>query len=333
MSRKSTTRQDDPLKGGLLPEDKELFKAAWNIARKNHGRDLTFYLPGMIRYGAKTGCYPAISLTGNSCQLQCEHCRGKLLEPMLKTTDPVDLVQLARRLRQRGSHGILLTGGAGREGRLPWPEYYKAIGKIKRDTGLFLSAHTGFPDYNSCSLLHKAGLDQALIDVIGDHDTANKIYHLSGLDPILGSLNNIKRTGLELVPHIVAGLFYGKIKGEYRALDIIHEYRPNCLVFVVLTPLKGTPMARIAPPSPLEVVRLIAKARLLMPETPISLGCERPRDQRGVQIERLAMRAGITRMAVWSEEALEEARILGLAPRFQATCCSVPYKPLEYGTC
>jgi hypothetical protein len=39
----------------------------------------------------------------------------------------------------------------------------------------------------------------------------------------------------------------------------------------------------------------------------------------------LALHAGITRMAVWSEEVLEEALNFGLRPRFQATCCSVDF--------
>ena len=134
-----------------------------------------------------------------------------------------------------------------------------------------------------------------------------------------------RQSGLQLAPHIVVGLHYGRIKGEEEALQMVSRYDPAVLVFVVLTALKGTPMAGINPPSPLEVARLIAKARLLMPHVPISLGCERPRNKDGTELEKLALRAGITRMAVWSEEALEDASRLGLSPRFQPTCCSVPF--------
>jgi hypothetical protein len=31
-------------------------------------------------------------------------------------------------------------------------------------------------------------------------------------------------------------------------------------------------------------------------------------------------------MAVWSEEAIAEAKRLGLNPRFQPTCCSVEFR-------
>jgi uncharacterized radical SAM superfamily protein len=325
MSRKTIKTDTSAFQMSLSPEDRELFKAAWKKARANHGNTFTFYLPGMIRYGKIRGRYPAISLTGNRCDLKCEHCKGKLLEPMLKAEGPDHLIEMSRKLAGNGAHGILLTGGSDLQGRLPWERYAKAIEKIGRETDLFMSAHTGFPDRESCEILEQAGVKQALTDVMGGEQTATRVYHLAGLKQVFDSLEEIKKSRLEFVPHIVAGLWYGKINAEYEALKIISGYRPTALVIVVLTPLKGTPMEGVTPPSPLEIARLIATARLMMPKVPISLGCERPRDRQGWMMEKLAIRAGATRMAVWSEEAIHEAEDLGLTPRFQSTCCSLSF--------
>jgi uncharacterized radical SAM superfamily protein len=330
MSSKRKITENTKSPDILSAEDRELFEAAWLTARTNHGHGFTFYLPGMIRYGKDRGRYPAVSITGNWCELQCEHCRGKLLDTMLKAENPHQLIEISRRLESHGAHGILLTGGSDRQGKLPWERYGKAIEKIKQETDLFMSAHTGVPDYRTCRLLKQAGVTQALIDVMGDEQTATRIYHLKGLSQVTDTLEAIKQTGLELIPHIVAGLLYGKMEAEYRALEIIRLHNPRSLVVVVLTPLKGTPMATIRPPSPLEIGRLIAKARLLMPDVPISLGCERPRNNQGWMMERLAIRAGANRMAIWSEQAVQEAKNLGLFPCFQATCCSLDYRP-EFG--
>ena len=326
MSSKST-KPDTKLIASLSYEDTDLLEAAWETARVNHGQTLSFYLPGMIKYGQERGRYPAISITGNQCELLCEHCKGKLLNPMIKITNSEELVNTCKRLAKGGVHGVLLTGGADYKGNLPWEKYIKAIEKISQQTDLYISAHTGFPDYKSCYLLKEAGVKQALIDVMGDEKTATQVYHLNGLKPLFHALDAIKKSGLELIPHIVAGLLYGNIRAEYRALEIIRHYQPTALVIVVLTPLKGTPMFSVSPPSPLEVGRLIAKARLLMPKTPISLGCERPRNREGELMEKLAIRAGVNRMAIWSEEAVQEAERLGLTPRFQDTCCSLNYHP------
>jgi lipoyl synthase len=307
------------------PRDRDLFQQAWRAARERHGRDVTFYLPGMIRYGGLRGRYPAVSITGTRCRLQCEHCRGRLLEPMIPALTPELLMEKALRLRAKGAHGILLSGGSDPEGRLPWGPFAPAVGRIARGTGMVLTAHAGFPDARDASLLRDAGVRQALIDVMGDRHTARGVYHLPSLDRVIESLDALAEKGPPLAPHIVAGLDHGRIRAETGALEILRPYRLDCLVIVVLTPLPGTPMADVSPPEPLDVARLLARARILMPGVPLSLGCERPRDAKGRVLESLALRAGITRMGVWSEEAVAEARHLGLRPRFQATCCSLPY--------
>ncbi len=331
MSRKSRNTGMPEAPSLLTAQDQELFDEAWRLSREHHGNTLDLYLPGMIRYGNMRGRYPGVSITGSRCQLLCDHCRGLLLTPMIKTTDPDHLVRQCRAFSKNGNHGVLLTGGSDAHGQLPWRRYLPAIRRISTETDLFLSAHTGFPGYRTCRDLKKAGVKQGLIDVMGDAETATSIYHLSGLAPVLEALSAIKESGLQLAPHIVAGLFHGKIKAEMNALEIIRSHTPHVLVIVALTPLKGTPMAGASPPSPLEIARLVAQARLLMPEVPISLGCERPRDKQGWEMERLAIQAGVNRMAVWSDQAVHEARRLGLTVRFQHTCCSLDFQK-EYAS-
>ena len=331
MSSKS--RNLNPLEARtiLTANDRALFDEAGALSRKYHGNTLDLYLPGMIRYGKVRGRYPAVSITGNECQLLCDHCKGLLLGPMLKAESPEDLLRRCRAFAKNGAHGVLLTGGSDFHGQLPWKRYLPVIKRISTETNLFLSAHTGFPDGRMCRQLKAAGIKQGLIDVMGDDETARSIYHLKGLEPVLKALSGIKESGLQLAPHIVAGLFHGKIKAEQRALEIIRSYTPHVLVIVVLTPLKGTPMADAPIPSSVEVARLIAQARLLMPRIPISLGCERPRNRIGWEMERLAIQAGVNRMAVWSEQAVHEARRLGLTIRIQRTCCSLNFQD-EYAS-
>jgi uncharacterized radical SAM superfamily protein len=250
---------------------------------------------------------------------------------MVKAENPEALYKRCSAFAKNGAHGVLLTGGSDLHGQLPWKHYLPAIERITGETDLFLSAHTGFPDYRTCRQLKAAGVKQGLIDVMGDAETATSIYHLSGLAHVLEALSAIKESGLQLAPHIVAGLFHGKIKAEMKALEIIRSHAPHVLVIVALTPLKGTPMAGASPPSPLDIARLVAQARLLMPKIPISLGCERPRDKQGWEMERLAIGAGVNRMAIWSDQALHEARRLGLTVRFQNTCCSLDFQK-EYAS-
>jgi lipoyl synthase len=326
MSRLTFYRTSEGEGLALSPDDRELLQAAWDTTRKELGNDFTFYLPGMIRYGRTRGRYPAVSITGSRCDLLCEHCKGRLLQPMIQVPDPSELREVTGRLKEGGALGLLLSGGADISGNLPWNRFYEAIAGAYKETGLFMSAHVGFPDHETCIRLKQAGIQQALLDVMGDRETATQVYHLKSETVVLDALESISQSGLAMAPHVVVGLYYGRLGGEKKALEIISRHMPDVVVIVVLTPLKGTPMASAVSPSPLEVARLIAEARLLMPQVPIALGCERPRNRQGWMLEKLALRAGATRMSVWSEEAIQVALSMGLKPRFQLTCCSVPFR-------
>ena len=175
MSSKSRNPKPAAAHTILTAEDQALFDEAWRLSRKHHGQTLDMYLPGMIRYGNVRGRYPAVSITGSRCQLLCDHCRGLLLSPMVKVENPEALVKRCSAFAKNGAHGVLLTGGSDLHGQLPWKHYLPAIERIKGETDLFLSAHTGFPGYRTCRQLKTAGVKQGLIDVMGDAETATSI--------------------------------------------------------------------------------------------------------------------------------------------------------------
>src|SRR3989304_297051 len=61
-------------------------------------------------------------------------------------------------------------------------------------------------------------------------------------------MDRLERPSVPLVPHIVLGLHYGKLLGEWTALEMIARHRPKLVVLVVLRPLYGTPRGAAAPP-------------------------------------------------------------------------------------
>ena len=148
---------------------------AREISWDRFGKEITFYLPGMFLYDGFTGNYPAVSITGSECALQCDHCKGSILEPMIGTLTPESLMEKGMRLAEKGNHGILISGGCDEKGWLPWEGFIPVIEKLKSLTGLFISIHSGLLDYPMARRLKEAGVDQALIDVIGDDETFQKI--------------------------------------------------------------------------------------------------------------------------------------------------------------
>lgn len=300
----------------------ELMKLARETSWNRFGKRITFYLPGMFVCNWTFGRYPSVSITGTDCSLRCKHCRGKVLLSMPHAREPESLVEKCLKLDKKGNLGVLISGGSDPRGCLPWEKFIPAIGQIKARTDLKVSIHSGFVDHPTALALKEAGVDQALIDVVGDDQTYWEICHIkSGSARLLESLDALRSAGIPIVPHLVCGLYYGKIRAEAKAIEIISRFNVQSLVIVSLMTIPGTPMWGLAPPSAQEVACLIAEARLKMVETEISLGCARQRGNS--QLETLAIDAGVSRMALPSEAAIERARYYGLDIRYQRTCCSV----------
>jgi uncharacterized radical SAM superfamily protein len=297
----------------LLGKAKEL---SWEI----HGRRLQLFIPGQMYYMGERGRYPAISLTGTSCALNCDHCHRRLLEDMIPAVEPGSLKEVCRQLDERGNTGVLLSGGSDMRGSLPWPKFLESIQWVKQNTRLKLTVHTGLIDKKTAMALEEVGIDEVLIDVIGSEETLR-----DGLQVMESSLKALASTKIPLIPHIVVGLHYGEIKGEMVALEMVAKYPITTLVIVVLKPMRETPMDGVQPPEPEDVARFVAAARLRLPQVPISLSCGRPLGQHRVETDMLALEAGVNRIAMPAEEAVEKAREMDLDIEFHKTCCSKSY--------
>jgi uncharacterized radical SAM superfamily protein len=296
---------------------------ARRISWERKGRSITFFLPGMFVLDGVPGRYPALSLTGGRCELMCDHCRGSLLAPMIAADSPELLVARCRELEGEGHPGVLVSGGCDADGCLPWERFLPAIRRVKATTRLHVSVHAGFIHRRDALGLKAAGVDQALVDLVGDDDTLRRVCHVPfGVERVAAALEALHAAGIPVVPHIVCGLDGGRMVGEERALDLVARFRLEQLVVLSFMGLPGTPLQRAAPPPPEAVAGLIARARLRVPDLTISLGCARPRGASRLDV--LAVDAGVNRMALPSEEAVVRARHHGLAIRYQRSCCSVP---------
>jgi uncharacterized radical SAM superfamily protein len=309
----------------ILDKDlSSLLDSAWDASRSRHGNCLTVHTPGMFVVDGRRGKYRALSITGDKCDLGCEHCKGSLLRTMPAADTPEMLLRLGREAAERGDRGILVTGGCDSNGRLPWKEFVAAIRTLKGETDLAISVHTGQIDRETAGALKESGVDQALVDIIGDDGTAKEVYHLAqGAAAIRHTIESLASAGLEIIPHIVFGIHYGREKGETAALQMLKEFPLKKYVVVVIMPARGTPMAAVQPPSPERVAAFLARARLELPELESSLGCARPRGFYRRALDVLAVRAGINSLALPSEPALEEARQRGLNIIYRETCCSL----------
>jgi hypothetical protein len=279
------------------------------------------YITG--RFRNRPGRFANISVTGTKCSLRCDHCRGRLLHDMIPAETPERLVEVGAALRKKGCLGVLVSGGSVSDGFVPLRPFAGAIGKL-RQMGLKVIAHTGLIDRDTAQALKDAGVMQVLVDVMGDTRTMREVYHMKR-EPadFRRALLMMREVGLELAPHVLLGLHYGSIRGEYRALQYITEAGPQALVVIALTRIRGTPMAAITPPSNDDIGRFLAVSRILNPKVPLILGCMRQSGPEKPAMERAAIDAGVNAIAYPLDRSVDYARKRGLRPVFTEECCSL----------
>jgi len=298
-------------------------------------RKVGFYVPSFAYHKAKLNCqskglFPTISVTGTSCALNCKHCGGKVLETMKAAETPEKLVELAKKLKREGAVGCLVSGGCLVNGMVPLERFISVLGRIKRELGLTVIVHTGIVNSATAMALKKAGVDAALIDVVGSDATIKKVFKLNAtVNHYEDSLRALHAAGLNFVPHVIVGLQNGALDGELTALKIIRRFEPSALVIIAFMPIRGTEMENGKPPSPAAIAKVVASARLLFPSTPLALGCMRPKGRHRAKTDVLALKAGVDAIAFPSEEAVRFSEERGFEVAFSSCCCSQIYVDLR----
>lgn len=320
------------------------YKSAWKIARQNFGDKIFFYAPTIKRYESEEftqscgNCYfMPVSITGANCELNCDHCGSKILKAMKSATTPQALFNYAKEIAKRGAKGMLISGGCDKKGVVPIRPFLPIIARIKQEFDFKIVAHLGILNEATVKEIKETGgIDIAMMDIAGSNDTLRQVYHLNDVtcEDFENSLQFLCEYGINTVPHVVIGLHYGMIVGEYRALEIISTYKVKALVLVGLLPQAGTKMAKVTPPPPDEIGEVFKQARHIFPKTPVLLGCQRPLGEHKLKTDILALKAGLNGIAYPSEGIVSLAKKMGLVPQLSQMCCSIisqgRYTPQEH---
>jgi uncharacterized radical SAM superfamily protein len=295
--------------------------------------------PGPIRFSTPTfrayettelsGCaknaFPAFSVTGGACALDCDHCRARILEPMIPATSPEMLEQKVRDLvLLQDLQGFLLSGGSNRLNEIKYERYYPVIERLKRDfPHLRIAIHSALIDAPRAQAMASAGVDTAMIDMIGAEETIREVYHLDRpVADFEASLAALTATRMEVVPHIVIGLHYGRLAGEAHALDICARHPIHSLVLVVVMPFYAAP-GTFATPSPELAGRLFLEARRRLATKPVNLGCARPAGMHKRVTDAYAVMAGLDAIAYPADGAVATAEAIGRPYEQANACCAI----------
>jgi uncharacterized radical SAM superfamily protein len=321
-----------------LSFDRSLVDALEEAARARPLSPLRLYTPTFRSYASEElkGCgkasFPAFSITGGACALNCDHCQAKILEPMISATKPEELERKVRDLVMlKDLGGFLLSGGSNRRNEVPYERFYPTIEKLKREfPHLRIAVHSALLDEVRAKRMESAGVDVAMMDVIGAQDTIRDVYHLdrpvSDFEETLAALS---ATSMDVVPHVVIGLHYGRLLGEDNALDIVSRHKIAALILVIVSPIYAPADKPFAIISTDDVAKVFVAARQRIHNGPVQLGCIRPAGTHKMMTDAYAVMAGFDGIAYPAEGTVALARAIGRPIEQEHACCSVSLNGLN----
>ena len=236
-----------------------------------------------------------LSVKTGGCPEDCGYCpqsskydTGVEAERML---DVEEVLASARRAKDAGSTRFCM-GAAWREVK-DGPAFDRVLTMVRgvKDLGLEACVTLGMLSEEQAKKLADAGLDAYNHNLDTSRENYRSIIKTRTYDDRLRTLDNVRRAGITVCSGGIIGM--GESADDRCAMLLTLATltpQPESVPINALVPVAGTPLGDRPPVDPLDLVRMIAVARILMPKARVRLSAGRTSLTREAQV--LCMLAG-----------------------------------------
>jgi len=236
-----------------------------------------------------------LSVKTGGCPEDCAYCpQSSHYETSTtpeKMLDVEHVIASAKRAKELGSTRFCM-GAAWREVK-DGPAFDRVVEMVKgvKALGLEACVTLGMLDEKQAKKLADAGLDAYNHNLDTSREHYRSIIKTRTYDDRLRTLENVRKAGITVCCGGIIGM--GESKDDrcemLRTLANL-DPQPESVPINALVPVEGTPLAHAKPVDPLDLVRMIAVARILMPKSRVRLSAGRTSLSREAQM--LCMLAG-----------------------------------------
>jgi biotin synthase len=236
-----------------------------------------------------------LSVKTGGCAEDCSYCpQSSHYDTNVgpeKMLDVEHVIASARRAKELGSTRVCM-GAAWREVK-DGPAFDKVVDMVKgvKDLGLEACVTLGMLDESQAKRLADAGLDAYNHNLDTSREHYRSIIKTRTYDDRLRTLENVRKAGIT----VCSGGIIGMGESDDDRCEMLRtlanlEPQPESVPINTLVAVEGTPLANAKPVDPLDLVRMIAVARILMPKSRVRLSAGRESLTREAQM--LCMLAG-----------------------------------------
>jgi biotin synthase len=221
-----------------------------------------------------------LSIKTGGCPENCSYCpQSAHYETGLDKQGLLDLQEVQSAVDSAKNQGAqrFCMGAAWRSVK-DGPEFdqvLKMVGMVK-EAGMEACVTLGMLTLSQAQRLKEAGLDAYNHNLDTSREYYSKIIQTRTYDDRLETLSSVRKAGITVCSGGIIGmgetpLDRCKLLAELAALDP----QPESVPINLLIPVEGTPLAESTAVDPLELVRTVAVARVLMPKSRVRLSAGR----------------------------------------------------------
>ena len=257
-----------------LNEVQALFAEAFsNLLYRAHGLHRCWFDPTEVQIST------LLSIKTGACPEDCAYCpqsirynTGLQDEPLMHIDE---VVKHARAAREKGATRFCM-GAAYRSPKNKQLEQIAAMIAAVRDLGMETCATLGMLSIEQAERLKQAGLDYYNHNLDSSESYYRKIITTRRFQDRLDTLKAVRDAGLK----VCCGGIIGMGETAHDRSELLHTLatmpeHPGSVPINQLVQIEGTPLHGTEPLDPLEFVRTIAVARILMPRSHVRLSAGR----------------------------------------------------------
>lgn len=245
----------------------DLLYEAHQVHRKNHN---THHIQKCSLLSIKTG----------GCPENCSYCpQSAHYKTNLKSESLMDLDEVRQALDDAKSQGAerFCMGAAWREVR-DGKQFDQVIEMVKmvKAEGMEACVTLGMLSEEQAQRLKEAGLDAYNHNLDTSREYYDKIIQTRTYDDRLQTLGRVSRAGISVCSGGILGMGESVEDRCAMLVELANlEPQPESVPINLLIPVEGTPLENQQDVDPLELIRVIATARILLPHSRIRLSAGR----------------------------------------------------------
>lgn len=253
-----------------------------DLLHRAHSVHREFHDPGEVQLCS------LLSVKTGGCSEDCAYCPQSSRHDAMEPERMLSVEQVLERAREAKARGAsrFCMGAAWRDA-LDGPAFERVLSMVRGVRELEMEACTtlGMLDESQVARLKEAGLTAYNHNIDSSKEFYGQIITTRSFEERLETIDRVAQAGIQVCSGGIIGM--GETQGDRAAMLVTLANlnpHPGSVPVNALVAVKGTPLEDRPPIDPLELVRMCATARIVMPKTRVRLSAGREQLTREAQL-------------------------------------------------